>query len=302
MISLPHSQLEAEAVLGSTHYPLPAPFSPHIQSLFTFSPGTRYPRDKPLPGYSASPSLSPLSTLSIFSQSPSASTNPLPFIDYSSLSPALSLVLPSDSEERLEMNHSVSSPSTRATWLKSRGKRGVGTLDDDAPGKILRRSKAKDDDDEWNPESERVKRPKVIAFTPPAGQMTPNSPLDEGLMCETGQDSEGQSDTTHTCCEFCGQGFTRASDYIRHIENSASHPETRKVWPCPYCESKLGRRDALGRHIRTIHPGRAVSIPKGTLGSRFPGSSKGLSPQRMGQRKLPATRRRQLRKDTRRYR
>lgn len=293
VISPPHciSVLhQAEAVpLGSTH---------------CLSSVTCHPQESPLPGYSSSPSLSPLSTLSLFSQSPSASTNPLPLVNHPSLalSPRLSPMPLSDSDEKVETTSSVSSTSTRVTSVKLRGKRSVGTLGDDTVAyKIPRRTKA--DDDEWNPGTERVKRPRVVTsshHTRRTATLIPNCPPDQSPIHETSQDTEGHPDATHTCCEFCGQRFTRASDYIRHIENSASHPETRKLWPCPYCDSALGRKDALGRHIRTIHRGRPVAIPEGILGSSFPGSQEEPSVQRMGQRKMPL--RRQPRKDTRRCR
>lgn len=292
-----------EAVpLGPAHCTSFSPPSPHIsQSLFTFSPVTQsYPRETPLLEYSASSSLSPLSTLSSFSQSPSVSPDPSPLTRYSSLSPAISPPPPSNGDERVGVTDSTSSTFARVTSEKSRGKRRAGTPDNDAsPCKIPRRSNAKNvDEEEWNPVSVRVKRPRAVVSSESTRQTsasTGNCPLEESLSCETGQGSEGDSDAAHTSCEICGQGFTRTSDYIRHIENSASHPETRKVWPCPHCESTLGRKDALGRHIRTMHPGRPVVIPEG-----IPGSQKRPFVQRIGQRKMLP--RRQPKKDTlRRY-
>ncbi|KAH0828613.1 hypothetical protein J3R83DRAFT_2943 [Lanmaoa asiatica] len=267
--------------------------------------GTLFPPSSPQTSrslFAFSPSLSPLSTLSFFSQSPGASPNPSPIVSCSSLSPALSPVPLSNGDE---VTNSTSSTFTRVTSAKLRGKRSAGTLDNDAPPwKIPRRSKAKNaDEEEWNPGSERVKRPRAIVSSQSIEQTAtsiPNYPPDESSNCEISQGSEGQSDAAHTSCEICGQGFTRTSDYVRHIENSASHPETRKVWPCPYCESALGRRDALGRHIRTLHPERQLVIPQGIPGSQLPESQKEPVVQRIGQRKIPSSKR-QAGKDTRRY-
>lgn len=282
------------------------PSSPHtLQSLFAFSPLASHPRETPLPGYSVSPSLSPLSTLSFFSQSPSASPNPSPIIVCSSLSPAILPVPLSNNDGRVEVTDSVPSTSARVTLAKLRGKRSAGTPDDGAPPwKMSRRSRAKNvDEEEWNPRFARVKRLRAVASSQTIGQtaaLIPNCPQDESSNGESGEGSEGHSDATHTTCEICGQGFTRASDYIRHIENSASHPETRKVWPCPYCDSTLGRKDALGRHVRTMHPGRPVVISEGIPGSQLPEGQMEPSVQRIGRRKTAL--KRQSRKDTHRYR
>lgn len=281
-----------EAVLlGQAH----CTSSPQSQPLFGFSPVTCYPRET---GLAASPSLSPLSTVSFFSQSPSASPNPSPLMNCSPLSPVLSPMPLSNSDEKVDMTDSASSTSTRVTSGGVRAKRSAGTLYDDASSwKIPRRSKAKNvDEEEWNPGSERAKRPKTMSSSQSTRQTTiPNCPPGESLDCTT-----SHPDTTHTTCQICGQGFTRTSDYIRHLENSANHPETRKVWPCPYCDSMLGRKDALGRHIKTLHPGKQVFIPEGIPGSQSPEGQKELSVQRMGQRKMPS--RRQPRKDIRRIR
>ena len=282
-----------EAVpLGQAHCTSLPPSLPHT-SLFGFSPVTHYPRET---GLAASPSLSPLSTVSFFSRSPSMSQKPSPLINCSPLSPALSPVPLSNSGETVD---SVSSTSTRVTPVKLRAKRSVGALYDDASPSIPRRSKAKNvDEEEWSPGSERIKRPRTMSQS--TRQMTaliPNRPPDESSDCATGQGLG--SDTNHTTCQICGQGFTRASDYIRHMENSSSHPETRKVWPCPHCGSVLGRKDALGRHIKTLHPGKQIFIPEGISGRQLPEGQTQPSVQRMGQRKMPS--RRQPRKGTRRY-
>jgi uncharacterized C2H2 Zn-finger protein len=290
-----------EAVpLGQAHCTSLPPSSPHTsQPLFGFSPVTCYPRET---GLVASPSLSPLSTVSFFSQSPSASPNPSPLINCSPLSPAPSPLPLSNSDEKVDMTDSASSTSTRVTSGGVRTKRSAGTLYGDAsPRKIPRRSKAKSvDEEEWSPGSERVKRPRTVLSSQSTRQTTtpvPNCPPGESSDCATSQGSGGHSDTIHTTCQICGQGFTRASDYIRHLENSSNHPETRKVWPCPYCDSVLGRKDALGRHIKTLHPGKQVFIPEGIPGSQLPEGQKEPSVQRMGQRKMPS--RKQPRKDTR---
>ncbi|KAG8221580.1 hypothetical protein J3R82DRAFT_1824 [Butyriboletus roseoflavus] len=289
--------------LGPAHYTsFPPPSPPTSQSLFAFSPVTYHPRETPLPEYSASSSLSPLSTLSCFSQSPSASPNPSPLIRYSSLSPANSPLPLSSSDEGVEVTDASSMFAT-VTSAKLRGKRRAGTLNDDAPPwKIRRRSKAKNvDEEEWNPVSLRVKRPRAVVSsesTRQTGTSSSSCPPDESLSYET-EGSEEYSDAAHTNCEICGQGFTRTSDYIRHIENSSSHPETRKVWPCPHCESTLGRKDALARHIRTMHPGQPVVISEGIPGSQLRGGQKEPFVQRMRQRKMLP---RRQPKDRRRYR
>lgn len=303
LMTSPHcasASLAEAAPLGPTDCMSPAP-SPHTsQSLFTCLPATCYPQETQPPGYTTSPSLSPLSTVSFFSQSPSASPGHFPLTNYSSLSPALSPLPLSDNDKKAGAADAVSSIPARVTPVRLRGKRGVGIMGRGAsPYNIPRRSKAKNgDDDEWNPGSERVKRPKGATVSHATNQTAlsnPNCPPDESLILGTGQGSGGHSDTTHTRCEHCGQGFTRISDYNRHLENSASHPETRKVWPCPHCDSVLSRKDALGRHIKTHHPGRpAAPMPEGLSGSRLPGGRQEPSVRMVPPRRQPM--------DTRRYR
>ena len=277
------------------------PPSPQIsQSLPEFS----QPRETGPGACHTSPSLSPLSSLSSFSRSPRPSFNPSPLSQCSLLSPAFSTVSLSNSDEEVEVTDPVSSTSTGVT-LALRAKRDAGTLDDDdeaPPRKILRRSKVKIvDEEEWSPGHERLKHPRAASSSQSTRQGTPNCPPDsESLDRATSQGPGEQSDTTHTSCETCGKDFTRTSDLIRHIENSSSHPESRKVWPCPHCDRPLGRKDALVRHIKTLHPGKPVFIPEGTPGNQLPEGQKEPFGQPMGQRKM--TSRRQTRKGMRRYR
>ena len=268
--------------LRQTHCTSFSPSSPYIsQSLFGFSP------------YSMSPSLSPLTTISFFSQSPNVS----PLVNSSPLSPAFSSMLLAD-DPQVEMAASMSSRSTRLVDRK----RGADTLDEDTPPyKKARRTKARNiDEEEWSPECERVKGLRSASSSQATRDMvtaSPNYPPDEGSDCPPSQGSAGHSDAIPTTCQTCGQAFTRTSDYVRHIQNSASHPETRKVWPCPYCDKKLGRKDALGRHIKTLHHGKSILIPESISGSQF---SEGQKEQRMGLRKMSS--RRQPRKGSREYR
>ena len=265
--------------------------TPHVsQPLFGFPP-VNSPRQAPLLAPSLSPSLSPLSAISFFPQSTSVSPNPSPLINCSPLSPAPTSPMPlSNDNEDVEGMDSVA--STGVTSVPLRAKRNADTLDEDTPSwKISRRSKAKNvDEEEWKPGSERVKRLKVVSpsqFTRDAAPSVSGQPSDESAA---GQGSEANSDGTHTICDTCGQRFTRASDYLRHMQNSSSHPETRFVWPCPYCDSALGRKDALGRHIKTIHPDEEIFIP-----GAVPGGQKETLARRMPSRRPP-------KKDARRYR
>lgn len=288
MISPGASTSEAQPP-GQTHAPGSSP-----QSLFR----------QTQPECSLSPPLSPLTTLSLFSQSPSASPNPSLLANLSPLSPLFPPVpLPNTNEEEPKVVDSVSSTSARVVSAKLRAKRNPDHLeeDGDAPAwKISRRSKAKHvDDEEWNPGSEQVKRPKAVPSSQSTRGMTTSDESPDPVINEGSDGHSGTTQTTRTC-QICGQGFTRASDYVRHIQNSANHPETRKVWRCTYCESTLGRKDALGRHIRTLHPGKEVLIAEGIPGNQFPEGQKEPSVQRMGHRKVFS--RRQPRKDTRRYR
>ncbi|KAF8551608.1 hypothetical protein OG21DRAFT_1512516 [Imleria badia] len=288
---------------GQTDYTSLAPSSPcSSQPLFGFSPVIYNSQEIRPPAYSLSPSLSPLTTLSFFSQSPSASQNSSPLTNCSPLSPALSLGPLSNGNEKVD---SVLSTPTRVTSVKLRAKRNADHLDEDEdapPWKISRRSKAKSvDEEEWSPGFERVKRPRAVSSSQSTREMMISIPPDESPDSATNKDSGGHSDTT-TTCQICGQGFTRPSDYIRHVENSAGHPETRKVWRCTYCDSVLGRKDALGRHIKTLHPGEAVIIPEGIPVNQLPEGQMEPSMQRMGQRKMVSRRQGPSRKDTRRYR
>lgn len=285
-----------ETVPHGQAYCMSLPPSPRIsQSLFEFShPGEIGPG-----ACHTSPSLSPLSTLSYFSQSPRTSSNPSPLSRCSLLSPAFSTVSLPNSDETVEVTGPVSSTPSGVT-LALRAKRNAETLDDDdvpPPCKISRRSKAKNvDEEEWSPGHERLKRPRAASSSRSTGPRTPNYPPDESSDCATNHGPGEQSDTT---CKTCGKIFTRKSDLTRHIENSSSHPETSKVWRCPYCDSPLGRKDALMRHVKTIHPGKPAFIPKGMPGNQLPKSQEPFK-QPMGQRKM--TSRRQAKKDMRGYR
>ncbi|KAF8443751.1 hypothetical protein L210DRAFT_3091046 [Boletus edulis BED1] len=297
MVSSPPSvsiSPRTDAVLSGKADCMSLPHSPSLilQSLFSSSLAT----DTPLHGCSLSPSLSPLTPLSFLIQSPSMSPNPSPLINSFPLSPAPSSLQFSNSDEEVGVTDPVPSVPTRVTTVKLRAKRNADTLNEDAPIlKLSRPSRAKNvDEEEWNPESERVKRPRGVSSSQSSRQAatTSNGPLNESWAASQG--SEGHSDTT---CHFCGQAFTRASDYVRHVQNSASHPETRKVWPCPYCDSTLGRKDALGRHVKALHPGKPVFIPEGSQSSE---RQKRMSVRRIpGQRKMMPLRR-QSSKATRR--
>lgn len=292
--------LQQDDSVPPIHCASQASSSPHWQSLFTYSPVTYCSQESSLSSYPASQSSSPLSTLSFLSQSPSASPGYLPSIDYSSASPALSHMPSSDSGGRVEVTSPFPSTFGSVSSVDLRGTRNMSVVDEDDPVfGTPRRPKAKNhDEEEWNPASGRVKRPRVKA----PSQLTGESPSSNagGLLDESEPTRpEGSSDAgTHMCCEHCGQSFTRASDRIRHMENSANHPETRKMWPCSYCNSALGRKDALVRHIRTLHRGAPVLIQgEGVLlESRLQGSQETLV-QRMGPRKM--TLRRQPRRDAR---
>ncbi|KAF8128417.1 hypothetical protein EV363DRAFT_1508847 [Boletus edulis] len=261
MVSPPPSvstSSRTDAVLSGKADCILLPHSPSLisQSLFSSS----LARDTPLHGCSLSPSLSPLTPCELpytVAQQCPHTRHPLStaFLYHPHLRPC-----------------NFPTATRRSEWPTPFHPYPRGYLDPREPRTSTR--------EEWNPESERVKRPRGVSSSQSSRQTTTtsNGPLNESWAASQG--SEGHSDTT---CHFCGQAFTRASDYVRHVQNSASHPETRKVWPCPYCDSTLGRKDALGRHVKALHPGKPVFIPEGSQSSE--------RQKRMSVRRIPGQRR-----------
>jgi len=266
-------QTEAELYEAASHCTSlsPSPSSPY-RDIPQILLAARCSREEPQPGHSTPPQLMPL---------PTVSRDLSPLINLSMQSP-VHLSVPLSDSYGVKATEPVSSAS-RAKPGSLRGKRGAGPLDDDDPPmKMRRRSKAKNvDEAEWSPAFERSQSSKHKDTS------VPNRSSDEGSDPKTSQESDGHSEATN--CELCGLGFSRTSDYVRHMENSSSHPETRKVWPCQFCDKTLGRRDALMRHVRTFHPAEVgfnpEGVPEGSL------STEVVSVQRMGQRKMPLRRR-----------